>query len=90
MVILIVVVSIWINNGQAKSLEVAKSVQGELTHYKEIQILNAQLIAAKIDTLGELVKASGTDRWTGHDHKVFSDRLQELNPSLHVPKLNER
>lgn len=67
----------------------AEKANSELSHYKEIATLNSQVIVAKIDGLVEQIKSAGADRYTGHDHKLFTDRLQELNPELKVPKTDK-
>lgn len=85
-VVLIIGATLWIKEGQQISQETAKSVEKELIHYKEIQKLSSDLVAAKIDALAEIVRASGTDRYTGRDHRIFVERLQELNPSLKIPR----
>lgn len=83
---MIVAATLWIRDGQARALNAANEVSGELTHYKELQKISNELIVTKIDGIRILYEQSALDRWTGHDHKVFAERMQELNPNLHVPK----
>jgi hypothetical protein len=92
-VVLVICATIWLSNGLGKvetsakdATTYASEVKVELGHYKEIQTLRDDVINAKIDSLLGLVKLSTDDKYTGHDHKMFSERLQELNPNLKVPK----
>jgi hypothetical protein len=85
-VVLIISATVWLNNGQAQSRQLANDVKNELEHYKEIQKLNADLLGTKLDNLTELYKTGNATRFTYRDHEIFVDRLQELNPQLKVPK----
>lgn len=85
-VVLIIIAALWLRDGQARGEQTAQEVKSELLHAKELQKLQDDLINAKIDGLSSLLKSAGEDRFTGHDHKIFTERLQELNPGLKVPK----
>jgi len=89
---LLIVATLWVKDGQSKSAQRAEdavqatvAVQTELVHYKDMQKMTSDLLNTKIDSLSELLKTAGNDRFTGHDHKIFTQRLQELNPNLKVP-----
>ncbi len=84
-VVLIIGATLWLNNGLSRGSEAATEVKTELQHYKEVQKLQDEIINTKIDGLTVLLKTAGEDRFTGHDHKIFVERLQELNPGLKVP-----
>lgn len=84
-VVLIIGATIWLRDGQARGESLANEVKAELTHSKEVQGLRDEILNAKVDNLLGLVKSSGEDRFTGRDHKVFVERLHELNPALKVP-----
>ena len=90
---LLIVATLWVKDGQSQSAKRAEdavtatvAVQTELVHYKDMQKMTSDLLNTKIDNLGELLKQAGNDRFTGHDHKVFVQRLRELNPTLKVPE----
>ncbi len=84
-VVLIITGMIWLNNSLSRGAQAANDVKMELLHYKEVQHLQDEVINTKIDALTLLLKNAGEDRFTGRDHRVFVERLQELNPSLKVP-----
>ncbi len=85
-VVLIVAAALWLRDGQASAATMAATTATELLHYKEVSKLNAEMLSTKIDALSELLKAAASDRFTGKDHKIFVERLKELNPDLKIPQ----
>ncbi len=85
-VVLIIGATIWLRDGQARGESTAQTVRTELSHYREVQNLKDEIINTKIDNLLGLMKIGTDDKFTARDHKMFVERLQELNPNLHVPR----
>ncbi len=84
-VVLIISATLWLNNSLNRGAQAATDVKTELATYKELQKLQSEITNTKIDGLTALLKTAGEDRFTGHDHKIFVERLQELNPTLKIP-----
>ncbi len=90
---LIVATALWLKAGQNDSQLAANKVADELKHYKELVVLDKELTAkdnqminAKLDAITKLYEQSQADKYTIREHKVFVERLQELNPSIKIPK----
>lgn len=81
-VALVILATLWIKDGQAKTEAGNKATAGDLLHYKELQSKDAEILLVRIDSLTELVKAQGQDRWTGKDAKRVWTEFQRLNPNL--------
>ena len=83
-VVLIIVATIWIKDGQSSVTSENKITSSELVHYIELQAKDAEILKGKIDNLTELVKSSATDRWTGKDARRTWEEFQRLNPQLKI------
>lgn len=81
-VVLIIVATLWIKDGQARNVTENQKVASDLAHYKELQAKDAQMVITRLEALTELVKAQGQDRWTGKDTKRVWIEFQRLNPAL--------
>lgn len=86
-VVLIVAATLWIKDGQSESARMITAQATDLSHYKELQTLEAKVLQGKIDNLAQIVKAGTDDRWTAHDAKSVWKQFKALNPQLRIPDI---
>lgn len=95
-VVLLITGTLWIKQGQSEVAIANKETATDLANYKqatlrdqsnekELSKMRLDVILAKVDGIQKSLELDTGDRFRRSDHKVFVERLKELNPTIKFP-----